>query len=118
MVNVFINFSNKHRQRVRDAFPDLSVTQVASVLGSMWRGLDPSEKSGYTDPDYVGECEIEGEEGEASVKEDEEDEEDEDVSDDDYVYEEEEIIEGGEEEEEEEYADDDGPSFGPGGEIS
>lgn len=46
-MNAFMNFSQDHRQEVRDANPDLSITEVARILGAMWRELDQEEKDSY-----------------------------------------------------------------------
>lgn len=67
MANAFINFSNQHRQRLRDENPDLSMTEIAKLLGSMWRQLSQEEKDRYRDEAYMGDEE-----------EDEDDDEEED----------------------------------------
>lgn len=46
-LNAFIIFSNEHREEVRQAHPDLSITEVAKELGRMWRCLSQSEKDSY-----------------------------------------------------------------------
>ena len=48
-MNAFMNFSNEHRQEVRDENPDMSMTEVAKELGRMWRELSQDEKDEYKD---------------------------------------------------------------------
>ena len=51
-MNAFMNFSNQHRQEVRDANPNAKVTEIAKILGSMWRNLSEEEKDRYRE-DYT-----------------------------------------------------------------
>jgi hypothetical protein len=46
-MNPFMNFSNQHRQEVREKHPDLRMTEIAKILGSMWRALSETEKDKY-----------------------------------------------------------------------
>jgi hypothetical protein len=47
MATSFINFSNEHRQTVRDQNPGLHITEIAKILGAMWRSLTDEEKADY-----------------------------------------------------------------------
>jgi HMG (high mobility group) box len=57
-LNKYINFSNVHRDRVRAQHPHLKITEIAKILGEMWRTLDDDEKEEYSNPDYIGDCDI------------------------------------------------------------
>jgi len=46
-MNAFMTFSNEHRQDVRDENPSLKMTEIASLLGQMWRDLSDDEKDEY-----------------------------------------------------------------------
>ena len=46
-MNPFIFFSNQHREKVRSENPDLKMTEVAKLLGQMWRDLSQEEKDEY-----------------------------------------------------------------------
>lgn len=48
-MNSFMRFSNEHRQKVREENPDLPMTEIAKILGSMWRKLTDEEKKEYQD---------------------------------------------------------------------
>lgn len=43
-MNAFMKFSNHHRADVRAENPDLPMTEVAKLLGKMWRELSTDEK--------------------------------------------------------------------------
>lgn len=64
MANSFMNFSNQHRQDVRNLHPGLHVTEIAKILGGLWRSLDQDEKDQYKDEDYVGDIGLGEEEDE------------------------------------------------------
>lgn len=48
-MNAFIVFSNAHRDDVIAENPDASMTEVAKILGAMWRKLSDKEKAQYKD---------------------------------------------------------------------
>jgi HMG (high mobility group) box len=47
-----------HRSRVVAQHPYLKVTEVAKILGEMWRTLDDCEKEEYNNPNYMGDCDV------------------------------------------------------------
>lgn len=48
-LTAFILYSNDHRNSIREANPDLPVTEVSRELGRRWGSLDPSVKKQYED---------------------------------------------------------------------
>lgn len=48
-MNAFMNFSQEHRKAVVVANPGLPVTEIAKILGSMWRSMSDKEKNTYKD---------------------------------------------------------------------
>ena len=46
-MNAFLLFSQYHRQSVKDDNPGICVTDVAKILGQMWRALSEREKNDY-----------------------------------------------------------------------
>lgn len=45
--NGFITFSNKYRKSVVREFPNLPMTEIAKILGQMWRDMSDEEKRRY-----------------------------------------------------------------------
>lgn len=45
----FIIFSNEHRAKVRSENPDLKITEIGKILGTMWKGLSDAQKKPYVD---------------------------------------------------------------------
>ena len=58
-----MRFSNMHRREVMDANPGVKVTEVAKILGQMWRGMSQDEKDGYKEEVVVSDCSDTSEEG-------------------------------------------------------
>lgn len=46
-MNAFMNFSNANRQQVMDENPGLPITEIAKLLGSMWRALSDADKKSW-----------------------------------------------------------------------
>jgi len=46
-MNAFMNFSNAHREDVREENPDLKMSEIAKVLGQIWRELSANQKAKY-----------------------------------------------------------------------
>ena len=48
VLNGFMIFSRENRSGVKDENPGIAITEVAKILGAMWRGLGDEEKAVYT----------------------------------------------------------------------
>ena len=46
-LNAFMLFSQEHREEVKEENPGAPVTEVAKILGLMWRSMADSEKAVY-----------------------------------------------------------------------
>lgn len=46
-MNPFMNFSNANRQSVRNQNPDLPITEIAKILGTMWRAMPEGDKAKF-----------------------------------------------------------------------
>ena len=46
-MNPFINFCNTNRRSVRDENPELSMVEIAKLLGAQWRALTVEDKEKY-----------------------------------------------------------------------
>lgn len=46
-MNAFMKFSNATRQQVMDENPGLPITEIAKILGSMWRAMSDAEKNAW-----------------------------------------------------------------------
>ena len=46
-LNAFMLFSQEHREEVKEENPGAPVTEIAKILGQMWRSMTDAEKAVY-----------------------------------------------------------------------
>eukprot|EP01135_Chromosphaera_perkinsii_P011140 Nk52_evm1s2343 gene=Nk52_evmTU1s2343 len=47
-MTAFFCFSNEVRQKTRDAHPEKKMTEIAQLIGEMWKKLSPADLAKYT----------------------------------------------------------------------
>ena len=48
-ITAYFIFLQRNRQKVQEAYPELSSMEIANVMGQIWNSMSPSDKQVYFD---------------------------------------------------------------------